>query len=231
MLLLILSILFVAAGLGMIVTGADGGITTTAFFGVCAAVAVWQMWPGLLETETRSADALLARYPGPVVLRASTRKLLFLAALSTVFGGVMLWMLLHEAVPLAAQVLVWPGVVLFLGGAPVMIAMAIKGSALHLDGVDLTIVRAGRLRRVRWHDASGFTAVAVSGAAQRIVMFDDASAGETRLAAMNRQLTGRGVGLPDTYGLEPEALADLLAAWRMRAVSGKRRRLPDADRT
>ncbi|MGU3359164.1 hypothetical protein ACLBWX_02400 [Methylobacterium sp. M6A4_1b] len=230
-LLLVLSLVFVAAGIGMIVTGADGGITATAFFGICAAIAAWQLWPALLETETRSADALLARYPGPVVLRASKRKLLVLAALSAAFGGVMLWTLLYEAIPIAAQVLVWPGVVLFLGGAPLMIVIAIRGSALHLDGVGLTIVQADRVRRVGWHDASGFTAVAVSRAAQRIVMFDDASAEDTRLAAMNRKLTGRGMGLPDTYGLDPDALAELLTAWRMRAVSCPLHHLPGADRT
>jgi hypothetical protein len=217
-LLLGLSLVLVAGGIGMMVTGADGGVATTAFFGVCAAVSVWHMRPGLLESEIRSADTVLAHYPGPVVLRASVKKILFLATLSAVFGGVMLWMLMHEAPSVTMQVLLWPGVVLFLGGLPVLILVAIRGSSLHLDGTGLTIVQAGRSRRMSWHDVSGFAAVTVKGTMQRMVVFDDARVGEGRLVALNRQLTGRGAGLPDSYGLDPDALAALLTAWRRRAV-------------
>lgn len=213
-----ISLVFVAAGIGMIVTGADGGVTTTAFFGTCAAVAIWQLRPDLLETETRSTAVLLAQYPGPVVLRASVRKLLFLAGLSAVFGGVMLWTLVHDPLPREMQMLLWPGVVLFLGGAPFLILVAIRGSALHLDAEGMAVVQIGRSRRVRWPDVDGFAAATVKGTAQRLVVFDDRSAGDTRLVALNRSLTGRGAGLPDTYGMEPDALADLLAAWRTRAV-------------
>lgn len=219
--LLGISLLFVAAGVGMIVTGADGGVTTTVFFGVCAAVAVWQLRPDLLESESRSAGSLAAQFPGPVILRASVRKLLFLALMAAGFGGVTLWMLLHETQSTAMHLLLWPGVALFLGGVPVLVLTAIRGSALHLDEAGFTVVQLGRSRRVRWHDVSGFEPVAVAGSGQRLVTFDDASAGETRLGAMNRRLIGRNAGLPDSYGLDPDALASLLTAWRKRAVQGK----------
>jgi len=217
-LLLGANLVLVIAGIGMIAAGAEGGVATTAFFGVCAAVSIWRLRPDLLESETRSAESVLAQYPGPIVLRASVKKLLFLAALSAGFGGVTLWMLLHEAPPLAMQVLLWPGVVLFVGGAPFLILVAIRGSALHLDGTGLAIVQVGRSRRIGWQAVSGFAVATLPGSGQRLVVFDDASAGDTRLVAMNRRLTGRGSGLPDSYGLDPEALATLLAAWRASAV-------------
>ncbi|MEF2074849.1 hypothetical protein [Consotaella aegiceratis] len=202
----------------MIVTGADGGIVATAFFAGCAAIAVWQLRPGLLETETRTVETLLARYPGPLVLRASVKKLLFVAAVSSVFGGVMLWMVLHEAPPMAIQIMLWPGVVLFLGGAPILILLAIQGSTLHLDATGLMTRQMGRSRRWNWHALSGFTVAAVKGSVQRLVVFDDANLGTTRFAALNRRLTGRNASLPDSYGLDPDALAALLAAWCARAV-------------
>lgn len=218
--LLAVSLLFVAAGIGMILSGADGGVTATAFFGACAAVFVWQLRPDLFETETRTPEALLAGYPGPVVLRASPRKHLLLAAASAVFGGAVLGMLRHEAVPVAMQVLLWPGVILFLGGAPLLVLVAVRGSSLRLDADGLVIAQAWRSHRVRWRDASGFHATTVAGTLQRLVVFDDAAAGASRMAAMNRGLTGRSSGLPDTYGLTPEELAVLLTAWCAQARRG-----------
>lgn len=217
-LLLGISLLFVAAGLGMIATGADGGVTTTVFFGVCAAVAVWQLRPDLLESESRSAGSLAAQFPGPVILRASVRKLLFLALMAAGFGGVTLWMVLHEAPSTAMQLLLWPGVALFLGGVPFLILTAIRGSALHLDETGFTVMQLGRARRVRWRDVGVFEPVSMPGSGQRLVTFDDASAGATRLGVINRHLIGRNAGLPDSYGLDPDALASLLTAWRKRAL-------------
>ncbi|WCS25490.1 hypothetical protein LOK46_01210 [Methylobacterium sp. NMS14P] len=216
--LLGISLLFVAAGLGMIVTGADGGVSTTVFFGVCAAVAVWQLRPDLLESESRSAGSLASQFPGLVILRASVRKLLFLALMAAGFGGVTLWMLLHESRSTTMHLLLWPGVVLFLGGVPFLILTAIRGSALRLDETGFTVVQLGRSRRVRWRDVSEFEPVTAAGAGQRLVTFDDASADDTRLAALNRRLIGRNAALPDGYGLDPDTLATLLTAWRKRAL-------------
>ncbi|GAN46375.1 hypothetical protein [Methylobacterium radiotolerans] len=223
--LLGISLLFVAAGLGMIVTGADGGVATTVFFGVCAAVAVWQLRPDLLESESRSAGSLAAQFPGPVTLRASLRRLLFLALMAAGFGGVTLWILLHETRSTTMHLLLWPGVVLFLGGVPVLILTAIRGSALQLDETGFTVVQLGRSRRARWHDVSEFAAVAAAGSGQRLVTFDDASAVTTRLGAMNRRLIGRNAALPDNYGLDPDTLATLLTAWRKRALQTEAGRL------
>ncbi|MGU3464430.1 hypothetical protein ACLBXO_06210 [Methylobacterium sp. C33D] len=222
--LLGISLLFVAAGIGMIVTGAEGGLSTTVFFGVCAAVAVWQLRPDLLESESRTVGSLAAQFPGPVILRASVRRLLFLALMAAGFGGVMLWML-HETRSTTVQVLLWPGVVLFLGGVPFLILTALRGSTLHLDETGFTIVQLGRARRARWQDVTGFESVTVASSGHRMVVFEDASAGETRVGAMNRHLVGRNAGLSDSYGLDPDALASLLTAWRKRALE------PEDDRS
>jgi hypothetical protein len=39
------------------------------------------------------------------------------------------------------------------------------------------------------------------------------------LAQFNTGVTGRNAGLPETYGLKPEALAELMTRWRERALN------------
>ncbi len=220
--LLIIGLLFVIIGIGMIASGTKDGIAVTAFFGACSGVSVWQLWPQLFETERRAPETLLAAYPGPVILRGSARKHLLLAAGTGVFGAVALWMLLNESVPPVQQILLWPGVVLFLGAAPLMLLIAIMGTSLQLDETGLTIRQPWRRIRRRWPDADGFVAVDMSagapGTSARLVAFDDATVRETRIVRMNRALTGRNAGLPDTFGFDPDALAVLLTAWRTRAL-------------
>ena len=133
------------------------------------------------------------------------------------FGGVVLRMLLHDAPSPVMQVLLWPGAVLFVGSVPLLVLTAIWGSTLHLDADGLVIAQAWRSRRVRWCDASGFCATTAPGTMHPLVAFDDAAADASRVAAVNRRLLGRSSGLPDTYGLTPEDLTTLLAAWCARA--------------
>ncbi|MER2249313.1 hypothetical protein ABS772_05225 [Methylorubrum podarium] len=215
---LTVSLAFVAIGAGMIIAGADIGSGGVIFFGVCAAVFAWQLWPNLLETERRPPEILLACYPGPVVLRGAARKHLFFSAGTAALGGVGLQMLLAEQLPLLMQILVWPGVVLFLGGAPLLLFIAVRGTSLQLDGGGLLIGDGWRVKRLSWSDADGFTTATVAGSSTRMVVFDDTTTGDTRLARLNRTLVGRNAALSDTFGLDPDDLAALLTAWRARAL-------------
>jgi hypothetical protein len=51
-----------------------------------------------------------------------------------------------------------------------------------------------------------------------MVMYDDPTQ-RGKLADWNRQQFGRSSALAETYGLGPEALAELLNAWRERALA------------
>lgn len=219
--LLIVSLVFVALGIAMVVSGASVGWSALLFFAVCAAVFVWQLWPGMLERKSPSVEALLARYPGSLELKTAPTKLVFFALFSAALGGVMLWMLLHESLGIAMQIALWPGVALFLGGVPFLLFMLIKGASLRLDREGFEIVQAWRRSRTHWRDASPFELAVVSGTLQRMVVFDDAAQASSKLAAMNRSLTGRTSALPDTYGLSLEALSELMNAWQARALASR----------
>ncbi|MBO1014592.1 hypothetical protein IPU70_13595 [Achromobacter sp. SD115] len=216
---LAISLVFVYLGTEMIRDGADAGIPVTLFFGICAATGVLQLWPQLLQRDSRSAAMLLARYPGPLVLKAAKGKLLVFSVLSAAFGGVILWMLLHETLPPLKQLILWPGALFFLLGAAMLLVRAAKNdTALRLirDGFETRQVWNGRT--IRWQDTSEFTVVSVSRAVPKLIVFDDAAVERSGTAGLNRHIVGRNSSLGETYGLTHEALAELLNEWRKRAL-------------
>ncbi|QKH36297.1 hypothetical protein FOC84_15595 [Achromobacter pestifer] len=216
---LAISLAFVFLGAGMIRDGADAGIPVTLFFGICAATAVLQIWPQLLQRDSRSAATMLVRYPGPLELKAAKGKLLVFSLLSAGFGGVILWMLLHESLPPLKQFILWPGAAFFLLGAVKLLVRAAKDdTALRLgrDGFETRQVWNGRT--IRWQDTSEFTVISVSRAVPKLIVFDDAAVERSGTAGLNRHVVGRNSSLGETYGLTHEALAELLNAWRKRAL-------------
>lgn len=216
---LVISVVFAFLGAGMILDGAEAGVPVTLFFGVCALTAVLQIWPRLLQRESRSATTLLARYPGPLEFRAAKGKLLVFSFLSAAFGGVILWMLLHESLPPLKQLILWPGSVFFLLGAVMLLVRAAKDdTALRLgrDGFDTRHV--WNSRTIRWQDTSEFTVANVSRAVPKLIVFDDAAVDRAGKAGFNRHFVGRNSCLAETYGLTHESLAELLNAWRARAL-------------
>jgi hypothetical protein len=216
---LAIGLVFVFLGAGMILDGAQAGIPVTLFFGLCAAVAVLQIWPGLLQREAHSAAALLARYPGPVQLKAAALKLWVFSLLSAVFGGVLLWMLLHEPLPPLKQLILWPGAVLSLFAAAMLLVRAAKDDTflrLSRDGFETRLV--WNSKTIRWQDTSDFAVVSISRHVPKLIVFDDAAVDRAGAAGLNRHFVGRNSSLAETYGLTHEALAELLNAWRQRAL-------------
>ncbi|SSW61650.1 hypothetical protein [Achromobacter agilis] len=216
---LAIGLVFVFLGTGMILDGAEAGIPVTLFFGLCAAVAILQIWPGLLQREAHCAAALLARYPGPVQLKAAALKLWVFSLLSAVFGGVLLWMLLHEPLPPLKQLILWPGAVLSLFAAAMLLVRAAKDDTflrLGRDGFETRLV--WNSKTIRWQDTSEFTVVSVSRNVPKLIVFDDAAVDRAGTAGLNRRFVGRNSSLAETYGLTHEALAELLNAWRARAL-------------
>jgi hypothetical protein len=52
-----------------------------------------------------------------------------------------------------------------------------------------------------------------------MVVYDDAERKSTMMARASVAICGRSAGLPDTYGLSADDLAQLMARWRERAVA------------
>jgi hypothetical protein len=67
-------------------------------------------------------------------------------------------------------------------------------------------------------DVSDFRVSAVPNFGHKLVVYDWNNAHSGRIRGVNRVLVGASDGLPDTYGMEPQALADLLNIRRSREI-------------
>jgi hypothetical protein len=217
---LTIGLVLATGGATMIATGADHGWPVTLFFGLATAVSVNQLWPGLLSGGSIPPEAILQRFPGPVELRVGKPKLLSLPIGAAIFGGVILWMLLHERFGRFETIALWLGVAGCAAAIPVMIVLVWRGSSLRLDGSGLQVRHGWRTRSTRWADASVFEVSApIPPSDIRVVTYDDVTSRRGTVAAINARITGRGSALPDTYGLSLEELAWLLNHWRERALA------------
>jgi hypothetical protein len=219
--LLAISLLFTAAGIGMVVTGAPTGWPALLFFGMCAAVFAGQLWPQLVQQASRSPADILGAYPGPVELRTARLKTLLLMLGAAVFAGVVIWMLLSEPREGWRAWLLWSCAVLIALSVPALLVVLVRGGGLVLtaQGFEIRHVRAPRMSS--WQDVGPFEVVRLPPAFTPLVVYDDAGAADGALARANAALMGRTSGLPDSYGLPHEELAALLNAWRERALSGR----------
>jgi hypothetical protein len=164
------------------------------------------------------AGAILAAFPGPVTLRTPTRKRLVLLGTAIVFLMFGLQMLLAPPDFPGAAAIAWVITGFFLLGALVSAVM------LHPNAGGLTLDRESfqarslfRSHRYEWRSTTAF-AVGQIGPGGSMVMYDDPTQ-RGKLADWNRQQFGRSSALAETYGLGPEALAELLNAWRERALA------------
>jgi hypothetical protein len=104
----------------------------------------------------------------------------------------------------------------FTLGIPIAAIMLLPGAGglvLDRDGFGVTTVY--RMHRWRWTDTGGFM-VATLPRGHKMVVYDSRASGVLGQASM--KITGRNAGLPETYGLKPEALAELMTRWRERAL-------------
>src|SRR5262249_39696147 len=114
----------------------------------------------------------------------------------------------------------WLPLIFFALVALVAAAAMLPGAgALTLDRDGFEITNLFRRHRSRWQDAHGFTTARIPPATQRWLVYDDISQGAKRLAKINVAIVGRNAALPDTYGLSPEDLGDLMMLWRERALA------------
>lgn len=216
--LLVVSGLMTLLGLAMVATEGPKSAFPAVFFALCTAVAVWQLWPNLLRGKTLEPGALLARYPGPVELRVGRGKMLGLLFASLCFVGISGWTLHAERVHELAALALWAGILFFGACTLAFLVLLFVGSSLRLEADGMAVSHLWRRRFSPWKDIDAFGVASVSG--QRLVVYDDRAAAESRVASLNRGLVGRNSALPDVYGLaSQDDLAWLLDAWRERALT------------
>jgi hypothetical protein len=225
--LLIISLVFVLAGIGMVATGAEGGWPGLLFFSICAAIFAAQLWPNLLLSRTpESVDALLQRYPGPVELHVPQRKTLLILVGVIVFAGTCAYYLHKEKPDILIAGFLWFCVAALALSVPFVLYQLIRGASLRLEEDGFRIKQPWKWRFVLWKDTSEFgigsTALIESHKNDwsTVVTFDNKNIDEGKLSFLNRSIVGRNSALPDTYGLSPEDLQALMNGWRERALAG-----------
>jgi len=164
-----------------------------------------------MTPEGSQLDAILKGFPGPVRLTPSRRKwaLVLLVCIGfTAIGAAMIR---------AGDIRGWL-VGFFTLGIPIATIMLLPGAGgLVLDVEGFDVISMYRTRRWRWTDAGGFM-VATLPRRQKMVVYDSRTPRSGVLAKFNTGITGRNAGLPETYGLKPETLAELMTHWRERAL-------------
>lgn len=73
---------------------------------------------------------------------------------------------------------------------------------------------------VAWDEVSNFRVIAVPPTGYKIVGYDSTNVQMQKVRKFNRSFVGASDGLPDSYGMKPAELADLLNARRHAAVEG-----------
>ena len=159
---------------------------------------------------------ILSRFPGPVTLRPSRTRWLLVLAIGLLFavGGV--WMI-QDGEWMGWYVLVFFGLVALIAA----VAMLPGAGGLILDREGFDVTSLFRRYRIRWQDTADFAAVSIPPAHQKMVgyNYNDLKRSSSRLAKMNVAIVGRDAAIPDTYGLSADALAQLMAQWRARALA------------
>jgi hypothetical protein len=156
-------------------------------------------------------DAILKGFPGPVRLTPSRR------TWALVLLGCIGFTAISAAMIRDGDIRGWL-VGLFILGIPVAAVMLLPGAGgLVLDGEGFDVISMYRTHRSRWIDTGSFM-VATLPSGQKMVVYDSRTPGSRVLAQLNTGIAGRNSGLPDTYGLKPEALAELMTCWREQAL-------------
>lgn len=222
-----------AIGAGFTVTGVyvavvkdSGGWFVALFFGFCAAMAVHELWPEVVEGKRRyDATALLQRFPGPLRLRVPQRKLIFFFLGFIAFGVSLGWIALQDEVPTWEKSIMGISVILIAAAIPLFAIMILRGATLRLDAEGFEMFQGFKRSRYLWSDASEFSVADVNvfaPAEHMMVMFDDAKTKDGAIASLSRRFVGHSGGLPDTYGMEVSDLAWLMNEWRERALASQR---------
>jgi hypothetical protein len=162
------------------------------------------------------ADEILARFPGPATLVPSRMKWIMVMLTGAAFSvaGVFL-MPKNEA-------MTWFCMVFFGLVAAIGLIMLLPGAGgLTLRREDFEVTSLFRRHTVSWADASDFIAGRIPPAMTKMVLYNHAAAKNIMLGKLNTSIAGRNGALNDTYGLDADALANLMMQWRERAMASR----------
>jgi hypothetical protein len=161
------------------------------------------------------ADAILAKFPGPVTLSVSRRKWFLMLVGSGAFTAAGIAMASSNAST------GWPGAIFFGLCTVVATVMLLPGAGmLRLDRDGFEVTSLFRRHRSRWPDTRGFESAAIPPSMIHRVVYDDANLSGKSIAWLNAMIAGHNAGLPDTFGLSSARdLADLMTRWRERALT------------
>lgn len=188
---------------------------------------------------------LLEKFPGPMTLTCSKWKWLRLLIIGAVFVTLGVWMIedaasfsdaplarlvaqfpallgLHLDAAAAVAITGWVTCVFFGLGLVFCFVNLLPGAAeLTLNSDGFTMSSLFRQKSYNWTNVDGFAVAKVQYGfgVTKFVGYDDLLAAESRVARANVALAGRNSGLSDTYGMSVERLADLMSAWRERALA------------
>ena len=111
----------------------------------------------------------------------------------------------------------WLNIVFFGLGVAVAIVTLLPGSNhLQLGDEGFEVCSLYRRWSVRWADVDSFFPAFISRREMVCWNYVSGYSGQRTGRGVASQLTGVEAALPDTYGMTPAALADLLNQWRMR---------------
>lgn len=181
-------------------------------------------------SSTSQAESILAQFPGPVTLRFSRRRILFMLALYIATLALMLWLLVARDLLQRGFISGWLSVVvagvsvLFWGALAVRAILLLvfpDAASLKLDAEGFEIGHVFRRIRLPWRGVSEFAAkknypldTRIGGPVEQVTYDDlspDAGQGKTKNPRV----------LPDLYGqprIRRAELAQLMNEWRRRAL-------------
>ena len=128
--LLTMCVVFTIVGAGMIVKGAEGAWLAFLFFGLCTAVFINGLWPGLLLRRAPPPETLLQRFPEPIELSVNRTKFLYVTIGAAIFGGLCVWELLDRQPGWFMTIVLWLCAIGCAAAIPVAIAAMFRGSSL-----------------------------------------------------------------------------------------------------
>jgi hypothetical protein len=215
---LAIGVVFTAVSFYILAAKRDPFAWVALSFSVCmVAMAAHDLWPWLIEGRPLSPEIVLQRFPARVTLRTPHAKLIFFLINTFLFGFSLGGVALYSDMNVLGKTLMWIGAAGCAAAIVAFLLAILRGSTLRLDAREMRVWQGLKTSRHRWMDVSAFSVVDVG--IPMVVFDDDRTMTSGGVVAFNRDMIGRGGGLPDTYGMMPEDLAWLLNEWRTRATA------------
>lgn len=158
------------------------------------------------------------------ILHADSKKWLTVMAIGAGFVAIGIIMIIMNGDFLAWFVTLFFGLVAGVG----VLQLTGAGSHLELNADDFVIANFGRKTTERWDECANFSVYRVSRT--ELVVYDRARDVDTHKGEMNRSISGRSSGLPDTFGMSAKDLAELMNAYQQHAVERSWQRHAEAVR-